>query len=359
MQRLKNEEDGAIAVLVALSLIVLFGFGALAVDVGQIYQERRELQNGADAAALASAQDCADGDPLVAAACAVTPVADDCDATTALLQGRIDEYANANANDGASNACVYELDLIDQFITVETATLSGGNNFLTHWLAGVLGHPTTSVEVQATAVWGPLALGSYDTLPLVLSKCEYEKYVDNPANTYPADEPWSETTNGPVQTVYFHGSAEPCHDSTSGMDIPGGFGWLDNTGTCEADIDDDGWVGEDPGASPDQTVCSPALMEDNVLNKIILLPVFDGTNGLTGNNGEYHAYTYAAFYVTGYNFGGQYKRTSNDAVTGTPLPTCTGSDRCIVGWFTEATMSDGTVDPDGPDTGVTSVQLTK
>ncbi len=48
---------------------VLTGMGALVVDVGQLYQERAELQNGADAAALGVAKSCALGTctPAVAA----------------------------------------------------------------------------------------------------------------------------------------------------------------------------------------------------------------------------------------------------------------------------------------------------
>ena len=45
-------------------LVALIGVGALVIDVGRLYVERRDLQNGADAAALAVAQDCAAGDCL-------------------------------------------------------------------------------------------------------------------------------------------------------------------------------------------------------------------------------------------------------------------------------------------------------
>ena len=62
-------------------MVVLLGMGALVIDVGQLYAERRELQNGADAAALAVAQDCAGGDCL--------------DETTTA-----DTYADDNAHDG-------------------------------------------------------------------------------------------------------------------------------------------------------------------------------------------------------------------------------------------------------------------
>ena len=52
-----RDERGAVLVFVAVGLVMLLGFTAFTVDFGRIYSERRELQNGADAAALAVAQD--------------------------------------------------------------------------------------------------------------------------------------------------------------------------------------------------------------------------------------------------------------------------------------------------------------
>ncbi len=48
-KHVKNNEKGSVAVIVALSLIMLFGFAALAVDLGFITMVKNELQNGADA----------------------------------------------------------------------------------------------------------------------------------------------------------------------------------------------------------------------------------------------------------------------------------------------------------------------
>jgi Flp pilus assembly protein TadG len=49
-------QKGAVLVLVTLCLIILIGFVALAIDVGYMYTTRNELQNVADAAALAGAR---------------------------------------------------------------------------------------------------------------------------------------------------------------------------------------------------------------------------------------------------------------------------------------------------------------
>lgn len=51
---------GTVAVLVAISLVVLLGFAALAIDVANLYTARGELQRAADAAALAGASAFAD-----------------------------------------------------------------------------------------------------------------------------------------------------------------------------------------------------------------------------------------------------------------------------------------------------------
>ena len=48
-------EKGAITVIVAVGMVALLGFTALVVDVGTLYYQRRDLQNAADAAALAAA----------------------------------------------------------------------------------------------------------------------------------------------------------------------------------------------------------------------------------------------------------------------------------------------------------------
>jgi Flp pilus assembly protein TadG len=60
MNRLKkeifNNESGAVAVYVAIALVVLLGFGALALDIAHIASVKRELAKAAEAGALAGAR---------------------------------------------------------------------------------------------------------------------------------------------------------------------------------------------------------------------------------------------------------------------------------------------------------------
>lgn len=53
----RNEQNGAVAVIVGVTLAVLIGFAGLALDLGRLYINKTELQNAADACALAAASE--------------------------------------------------------------------------------------------------------------------------------------------------------------------------------------------------------------------------------------------------------------------------------------------------------------
>jgi hypothetical protein len=52
-----RKETGAVAIIVALSLVALVGFVGLALDLGKLFVAKAELQNSADACALAAARE--------------------------------------------------------------------------------------------------------------------------------------------------------------------------------------------------------------------------------------------------------------------------------------------------------------
>jgi uncharacterized membrane protein len=64
-------QNGQALAQVAILMVVLLAFAALAIDGGRIYLERRRMQNAADAGALAGAREICFGDgsqdPLVVA----------------------------------------------------------------------------------------------------------------------------------------------------------------------------------------------------------------------------------------------------------------------------------------------------
>ncbi|WCI08476.1 pilus assembly protein TadG-related protein [Arthrobacter sp. OVS8] len=216
LRRSSDKERGAAGVLVAVMMLVLIGAGAMAVDVGQIYAERAQLQNAADAGAMAAAQQC-----HAAGTCSEG-------------QARIwaEELSGPNSNDGATTVDSVDLSVPNQ-VTVTTSTLSGSNTFLTKMFASALNAPPATVRAFATAVVDPV--GGATAFPLAISDCQYD--LSGPEVT------------GDIQLIKYKPGSGTC-TSTSGHVIPGGFGWLDHTGgPCLAATDADDTVPTDTGAN--------------------------------------------------------------------------------------------------------------
>ena len=356
MRRLKSDETGAVAVIVAILAVVLFGFGALVIDVGALYHERRQLQNGADAGALAVAQACAGGDCGAFTADAEA-FADD----NALDQrSRIPAGGVCGSVSAGLSACTNPPEGFagEGYVRVTTRTEeSDGSSLVPPVLARVIDpdYDGTEVGAQATVIWGvPDAVEA--ELALTFSKCEYDKLTlgpdtdgDGDADPAFAKEPYAASME---RVVYLHDTTEAssCPSGPSGADLPGGFGWLDADANCAATIAD-GWAGDDTGVSASKD-CKVALQA--LLGQTVLIPVFDNVNGLTGTNGEYHIEGYYGFVLTGWNFPGTQQPSAYRTTTPNP---CANKQTCISGFFVQvAAPSVGPVGT-GPDYGVRVTQL--
>jgi Flp pilus assembly protein TadG len=319
MRRL-SDERGAVGVFMAITIVALFGMLGLAVDVGHMYQERGELRNGADAAALAIAEDCALG-------------VGSCDPYTARAQAK--EYAADNASDGYANVDSVALDTVGKSVRVITSTLtSDGSTILKPFFASVVGFGGSTVYGDATAVWGYPA-SMRDVLPLIISECEF---------------PGADQLPTPERTLYFHdgNSADSCN-AVAGQDVngdnrlSGGFGWLLTDGSCASTLDQGTWVLTDVGSSVSYG-CAVSYIR-TLLNTPVPLPIFDDITGL-GSTGKYHVAGFAMFVITGYHFGGQYSENAP----------CRGDARCVSGYFTTGIVHDGVVG--GTNRGVVIIKLT-
>lgn len=122
-----REESGQALVLAALAMVVVLGMAALAIDVGMFLQERRDLQNAADAAALAGAVDLP-GSPASAIA----------DATTWAGQNGI----GPGELDGVTVSTTY---VTDDTITVKV------KRDVPWFFARVLGRGSDTISADATA----------------------------------------------------------------------------------------------------------------------------------------------------------------------------------------------------------------
>ena len=312
MRRL-SQESGIAAVFVGVTLIAILGMFALVLDMGRIYQERRELQSGADAAVLAVAEDCGLG---------VLP----CDDPTAANTSQI--YADRNASDTAAGVYDVDLDIGAQTIEVVTSTVqaSNGSTILQPLAAQVVGFTGFEVAARAKAAWG--APKSVVALPLIISDCEYDKYL--PLLERPDGGVWPPGTPEAMLTFHAANDTDDCnnhpgHDVDGDGKLPGGFGWLDTDGGCEFEIQTDTWVSASPGSPPSHG-CSASFFHDNVYQNYVKIPYFKDVDGVQGHGatGEYFIVDFGVLYVTGYNFGGQFKEPAGS-------PPCGGPIRCITG----------------------------
>jgi Flp pilus assembly protein TadG len=57
LKAIARDERGGASLLFAAAIFVLFGFGAMAIDVGSFFYEKRRQQTANDLAALAAASD--------------------------------------------------------------------------------------------------------------------------------------------------------------------------------------------------------------------------------------------------------------------------------------------------------------
>lgn len=308
-RRLEGER-GATAVVLSLLLVPMLGFAAIAVDIGALYAERARLQVGADAAAIAVAQDCSRGN---------------CGDMQATAQSLI----TLNDSEGTAGRPVLSSDPL-------SVTVTGGTP-MEHWFAPVIGHDASVVSATATVGWGAPS-GGTAVLPLTFSWCSFKAQTGGGIP--------STTTLQTINLSKTDGVGQ-C-TGPSGNFVPGGFGFLEaDSGGCEVTSAIDGLLQSEPGESP-PSGCEPGDFAGWV-GRTVLLPIFDEYGG-TGSSAWYRVHGYAAFRLTGYSFTGQYRTN--------PRP-CSGNVRCVTGYFTRfVELSDAwDYSPDAPQLGASILRL--
>jgi Flp pilus assembly protein TadG len=283
MRRMTDQgsEHGVVAPLTALIMVFLLGMAAFAVDVATMYSEHAQLQNGADSSALAIAQ-----------ACAATPAGPACAGPVAAAAG----LANDNALDAHSNVVSATVGSGVVNVTTQAQDTSGNNHFSLVF-ARALGIETSDIRASAQAKFG--GYSSANVVPLTFSKCETDPGFTKGLQFFPS-----------------HGDAlasDPAYEcitsSSSGLEVPGGFGWLDTTGSCSLKVSiTNPWVGTDTGQDYDAdcaTVMNQwgAILSDPTKTVEILIPIFDDRRG-TGSSAEFHIEAFAQISIRGWNLSG-------------------------------------------------------
>lgn len=328
------KQRGATAIVIAIVMTALMAVAALAFDVAAMHQERRELQNGADAAALALADTCAKG------SCG----------TAVDMTSTAKTLANANAHDSLARIVAVVPATNQVTVRVGTEQTGGGAdndiNTLDFTFARIFGVDGRDIQASATARWSPI--GAATTVPLTFSQCEWDRETDGGTRYYHlnSNNQLDPVPTDPPSVIYFHDSANNTGSGNvddcaaqAGQDInhdgrlPGGFGWLQST-DCETTIVPPGWVAAKTGAGVPND-CDVSTF----LNKVLLIAVFAdegtqvnqtyGTCSIGPGGKCYFLVGFAQMYITGYRFPGR----------SSPHPPCQPPDSCIAGYFIEGLVS--------------------
>lgn len=331
-----DSEHGGIAVIVAILMVVLLGFAALAIDVARLYAERAQLQNGSDAAALMMAQKCAKNDADA-----------NCSTTSPLAA----DLANNNAIDNLSNVKSISLDKINRTVTVRVGAKEAGSapNSVSLFFAGALGIRSAEVNARSSVKWGSPVKGT-TPFPITVSICQVRGQT------------------GVMQLLQLHGknANADCFYGPSGAAVEGGFGGLQqDAAVCGATIDiatskAGGDTGNNPPQYCDATLNGWAADMNAGKDVILLLPIFNVVTG-TGTNAIFGLTTFAAFKVAGWKLGSTgLPNTFHNRSPDVPSALeCREPCRGIIGTFVKyVSLADGyTLGPVNPD-GATIVEMT-
>ncbi|BBH68248.1 hypothetical protein ACTI_49330 [Actinoplanes sp. OR16] len=377
----RDSDHGAVMLIVALFLsnAVIFGMGAIVIDVGMAWHEREQLISGADAASMKIALNCV-ATPAKCTIADQTPVAVD--------------YAKKNAKDGLADAQICFSfttpcpawkttaacppvpapaagESAGTWVEVRTTTLTPTGTILPPAFArAATGGTFTGKSVGACArvAWGPPAVRK--VLALGISLCDWKRMTKNGTTYYgPLDNLVGALGLFPMlgMTAAKPGQDEPIAavlpaqilgiplPTCTALDAsPRGYAWLQGNdiwnpvmpdANCEIDLK----VGDYPrsfllgGLTIGGTNKCTARMQSLIASKQpVLVPIFDTIKQeLLSIAPQYHIVGFAPLQITGFSgllgglFGGVSSILSGNLLDALVKILCDVASGCIYGYFTK------------------------
>ena len=333
-----DRDKGAILVWFAAFAIVLLGSGALVIDLGSLWSERRQLQNGADAAALAVAVDCAK------TACTLSQ-------STAL------NYAQLSATDGEVSVSICGrgagltacspvpngVSAAVGYVQALTSTWNPGNGGSSDQVQFVFAPLLDALQVGqtvraiATVAWG--SLGSATVLPIVISKCSFDPawIAADGSLTVPSTPIRISSNSNGLCSQGWSAGFDFLADSIGGC------------GTKTVQIVAGGTI-LDAGSEGIIPQCRPIMQALYDSGATFIVPVAKSRTS-PGSNSTYLTDGFASFKLCGFALGGGYNENSCS-------PTCNGgpSQTRICGTFQTLTVNNGELG-DGTDYGTRVLRM--
>ena len=288
-----NGEDGAVALIFALILIVLLGFAAVAVDISALYVERRHAQTAADVGVLSGAQ-FAGIDPDATAAEARQAVIDEVKSITVGNLTSADWDACVDAGRPAEFGAVSgETDCISFTFGLTKIRVRVPDQSFDTYFAGIIGFDT--LQASAAAEVETFDFRNGDILPFGIPTTDTGATVgcpsDHPNGLYPCDGPSSGNfnrlqirqwgTNPPPDNDCTHSNGMFEDNIAMGVDHPLGI-FPENSG-IDADLCDDPNIANPPGIVQSNTGVAQSTLAAGFVT------------GNTGGNGFDGRFTDAPF----------------------------------------------------------------
>lgn len=313
-RRRLNDERGAVAVIVAISMTAVLAMAALVIDIGATQARRAQLQEAADAAALGIAQQCAGSSGTTLASCA--------SAVLATASSTATELGTDNLGDASVGIPVFTSSTVKV-----TATSTQVGIF-----SGLFGDASKGLTASATAKW----MQPVTPLPLAFHECAL------PAASA-TTKVFLRTDALGVLNLFTTGCAL-LGDVTGVL----GASWAvgDN---CSFDVDLLTWVG---GVLSNVLPSECVSMVNSLPGKEVIVPVYSRAltdivvNGVLLGHG-YKVEKYALIQLTGYDFeslsiaglslGGPKSMAGSPKcpeLLGLELPACQGLQGYLVGYLT-------------------------
>ncbi len=328
MNKTFSQEHGQSMILIVLGLAALMAFMALAADGGNVYAQRRQVQNAVDAAAYAGGQRLAQPN----SGCTVGQI---CRATNGQVLTAIQNAAVRNGID-VSVIKAYYVTRDNSGASIIDDELIGAGGLGTGTVAPVTldGLPVVGVYVTADKQFNSFFAGivGITTMQVGAPSIGFGAPVPNPPTTPPAltsngtccsdglfpitipQTTFADENNDGIRDIHFEQN-DPGYNyilwDRDGEEGPGNFGylmWRDQTSsatTLEANMADPSrsgtwYVGDDVSGSTGVSNASGVRSQwISHIGQYITIPIYD-TASNTGNNLTYNIVGFARFKVTGY-----------------------------------------------------------
>ena len=294
-------ERGQTLIIVAVALTVLLMFVALAIDVGNMYQVRRQMQNAADAGALAGARELCFGS-----------------GDRGQAEARAREYAQLN---GAEDV---EVNFINGGWTVNVVARIPADMYV----ADIMGISTVDVGAEAAAACGS-AVSACGLWPVAFSQSTWNYLLDNGYGCGERFFVWTGDNLNDSPRCWDPNTIYDCDVNDDGkidfVDIVS-RGWLDFSDVTDVNLYPDAcskpgcgeselacWIEDDSPAKITVPSCIPGLkgvkagVKDEVnsrINDFVSIVIFDstgcsGTSSCPGGD-TYHASKFGCIRVEGW-----------------------------------------------------------